>query len=60
MVTDTKARVSKELHSLIQQIRVDYILRNKKPPSSASITKAIIKKYKVCKEELLYDKSIKL
>lgn len=60
MVSNRQVRCCKELDKLIREIRVDYILKGKRPPSAAKISAAIIKKYKVNKEALLYDKTIKL
>lgn len=45
---------------LVNDIRIEHIKKGKKPPSCAKITKAIMKKYKIKKEDLLYDQFIKI
>lgn len=59
-MVDIKHRCCKEYNKLIREIRAHFVLQGKRPPSAAKISRAIMKKYKIHKEELLFDKSIKL
>ena len=50
---------SKTAKKLINEIKIEYMKRNKPAPTSDAILKAMIKKYKISKEDLLYDQFIK-
>ena len=58
MVSNPQTRVDKELLKIINFIRIEYLKRNKKPPTNAQITKIIAKRIK--KEEILKDEFIRL
>jgi len=55
---DLFIRVDNDFKRLIDEIRIDYILKNKRPPSTCQITKALMKKYQIKKEDILYDRFI--
>jgi len=50
---------SSTLKRLIAGIQIEFIKKGMNPPSAENITKAIIKKYKITKEGILYDGFIK-
>jgi len=51
-------RVSNNLQKLINDVKIEYLKQNKKPPTASIITDIIIKKYKITKEDLLYNEFI--
>ena len=58
MALDDRIR-SRSLKKLVNEIKIDCIKKGKKIPSSEKIVRSIIKKYKITKEEILFDKFIK-
>lgn len=50
---------SRTLHKLVSEIKIEHMKQGKRPPSCESIVKQIMKKYKIKKEDILYDRLIK-
>lgn len=58
MVITSLMRPCPEMKQMIDNIRAHYIMRGKRPPSIKKITKAFMIRYKMKKEDLLYDEAI--
>ena len=57
---DRLLRSSKELHLLINQIKLEALKHDRKVPTTAQITKCIAKRIEKDKEVFIYEEFIKL
>ena len=60
MVKSVQIRAAKEMNKIIREIQIDFIKKGKTPPSQARITKAIIKKFDIKKEDFINDQFTKI
>ena len=58
MVKTKLMRPCPEIKAMIDNIRANFIKQGKRPPSANKITKVLMIKYKIKKEDLLYDEAI--
>lgn len=58
-MSDDRLR-SKTLKRLINEIKIDYLRQGKTPPSTEKIIRLVFKKYNIRKEDILYDRFIRL